>query len=63
MLEVEGDKISTVASDCWQVLWVLFLYCFLFFFVAYELAANFMSGGVLSGVALLMGELYVVWSD
>jgi len=31
-------------------------------FPGYELVAIFMSGGVLFGVALLMGEFCVVWS-
>jgi hypothetical protein len=40
----------------------LFLYC-LVFIVGYELAAIFMSGDVLSSVALFMGELYMVWNS
>ncbi len=40
----------------------LFLYCFCFS-TSYELAAIFMNANVLDGVALLMGDLCVVWSD
>jgi hypothetical protein len=40
----------------------LFLYC-LFFYACYELATIFMSRDILFGVALLMNELYVMWSS
>jgi hypothetical protein len=61
LLEVEGDKISAIDVDYWQVLWVsvFVLSCF---FTGYELATIFMNDNILSSVAFLMGELCVVWS-
>jgi hypothetical protein len=41
---------------------VSFVFVLSSFFPGYELVAIFMSGGVLFGVALLMGEFCVVWS-
>jgi hypothetical protein len=52
-LEVDGDW--------WWILW-LFVFVLSCYFVGYELAVIFMSDNVQFGVALLMGELFVVWN-
>jgi hypothetical protein len=62
MSKLEGDKILAIDGDQWWVLWV-FIFVLSCSFASYELVVIFMSGGIQYGVALLMGELCVVWNS